>query len=173
MGGMIAGYYAEHFAEADGVNVEHVISIATPWQGSPSIDSFWKLGGCFSKKNETKRHRQMSVSGGTDTDPTFRQSLVAKALRSERKGLRKYYNIWSTTDYAVPGAHGNLTEDPRRQRSFSYLGHYALVAWPSTWLQIRSWLNDIYAAEPTAARIARIPPTEAIAKIHLGPNLRF
>lgn len=147
MGGMIAGYYAEHFAEADEVNIEHVISIATPWQGTPMVDSFWKLGGRFSKEKETKRHQQMSISGGTHAYPNFRQTLVAKALESERRGVRKYYNIWSTTDYAVPGSQGNLTEDPRRQRSFSYLGHYALVAWPSVWLQTRSWLNEIYASE--------------------------
>ncbi len=149
MGGMIAGYYAEHFSEADQVTIEHVISIATPWQGSPTVDCLWKLGGCFSKENETKRHQQMSVSGGTNTEPNFRQPLVAKALTSERKGVRKYYNIWSTTDYAVPGTHGCLTEDPRRQRSFNYLGHYALVAWPSVWVQTCSWLNEIYASEPT------------------------
>ncbi len=151
MGGLIAGYYAENLAKADEVNVEHVISIATPWQGTPSIDCFWKLGGRFSKERESKRHQQMSLSGGTETDPKFRQNLVAKALNSERKGVRKYYNIWSTTDYAVPGAHGRVTEDPRRQRSFSYLGHYALVAWPSVWLQTRAWLNEIYATESAAA----------------------
>lgn len=112
---------------------------------------FWKLGGRFSKEKETKRHQQMSVSGGTAEDPNFRQTLVTKALNSERKGIRKYYNIWSTTDYAVPSAHGSLTEDPRRQRSFSYLGHYALVAWPSVWLQTCSWLNEIYLSEPEAS----------------------
>lgn len=30
MGGLIAGYYAEHCAEADGVNIDHVINIASP-----------------------------------------------------------------------------------------------------------------------------------------------
>lgn len=147
MGGLIAGYYAEYFAQADKVNVEHVISIASPWQGTPLIDYFWQLGGCYSKEKETKRHQQMSVSGGNHTDPNFRQTLVAKALDSEKKGIRKYYNIWSTTDYAVPGVYGSLTEDSSRQRSFNYLGHYALVAWPSVWLQIRSWLNKIYTEQ--------------------------
>ncbi len=166
MGGMIAGYYDEHFAEADEVNIENVISIATPWQGTPMVDCFWKLGGPFSKEKETKRHQQMSVCGGTSTDPNFRQKLVTKALDSERRGVRKYYNIWSTTDYAVPGTHGSLTEDPRRQRSFSYLGHYALVVWPSVWLQTRSWLNEIYASEravaPKLVTICRRPHPHTI-----------
>jgi hypothetical protein len=163
---MIAGYYDEHFAEADEVNIENVISIATPWQGTPMVDCFWKLGGPFSKEKETKRHQQMSVCGGTSTDPNFRQKLVTKALDSERRGVRKYYNIWSTTDYAVPGTHGSLTEDPRRQRSFSYLGHYALVVWPSVWLQTRSWLNEIYASEravaPKLVTICRRPHPHTI-----------
>lgn len=146
-GGLIGGCYTERYADADGVTVNHVISIASPWQGTPMIDCFWKLGGCFSKKRETKRHQQMSLSGGTDADPLFRQTLVAQALDSERRGARKYYNIFSTTDYAVPGMHGGLTEDPRRQRKFNFLGHYGSVVWPTVWLQIRSWLRPVLAEQ--------------------------
>lgn len=150
MGGMIAGYYAEHFSKDDGIKAEHVISLASPWHGAPLVDRSWKIGGIFAKRHETKRHQQMSVSGGTASDPTFRRRLVAKALDSERKGLRKYYSLWSTTDYAVPKAHGDLTEDPRRQRSFNFLGHYSIAAWPGVWLQTRAWLDEIYAAEKSA-----------------------
>lgn len=144
MGGLVAAYYAEHYAKQDGVTVEHVISIATPWQGTPSIDAFWKLGGCVAKSKETKRHRQMSLSGGTDENPTFRKDLVAQARESERKGIRKYYNIWSTTDYAVPLSSGKLTLAPGRQREFTYLGHYGLVAAPMVWKQAVAWLDQIY-----------------------------
>lgn len=151
MGGLIAGYYAENCSATDQVKIEHVISLATPWQGAPILDLSQKLGKPFSKTTDTKRHQQMSVKGGgTFTTPRFRQDLVAQALDSERQGTRKYYNIWSTTDYAVPTWHGNLTEDPRRQRSFSYLNHCVLVAWPSVWTQTRSWLNQIYASEQSA-----------------------
>lgn len=52
------------------------------------IDCFWKLAGCFSREKNSKRHQQMSLSGGTQADPNFRQSLVAKALNSERRGVR-------------------------------------------------------------------------------------
>lgn len=144
MGGMISGYYAEHHARDDGINVKHVICIASPWQGTPVIDNFWKLKSRNAKENETKRHRQMSVCGGLDNDPAFRRNLVAQALQSERTSKRSYYNIWSTTDYGVPGESGNLTEDPRRQWRFSYLGHYALVVWPSVWFKVREWLDQIY-----------------------------
>ncbi len=152
MGGMIAGHYAERLAEhhqtaaGDRILVPHVISIATPWRGTPMIDRFWKLGGCCSMEQETVRHRQMSVTGGTDKNPTFRKDLIEDVLRSERNGKRKYYNIYSTTDYAVPNRSGKITEDPRRQRSFSYLGHCALVIFP--WRQIRSWLDEAYKSEP-------------------------
>lgn len=144
LGGLVAGYYAEHGAERDGVTVEHVITIASPWQGTPAVDMFWKLGGWFSQDHETKRHQQMSVVGGTKADPQFRQRLVAKARESEVRGVRRYYNIWSTTDYAVPSACGCLTLDIRRQRSFSYLGHYGIIAAPCVWRQARSWLDIIY-----------------------------
>jgi pimeloyl-ACP methyl ester carboxylesterase len=147
MGGMIAGYYAENYAQEDRVHVEHVLSIASPWHGTPTIDNSWKLGGSCSREKETVRHQQMSLTGGTDEDPGFRQRLVAQALRSERSGIRKYYNICSTTDYAVPRRQGILTENPSRQRVFNFLGHYALVAWPSVWFQMRTWLNQIYTTE--------------------------
>lgn len=141
MGAMIAGYVAEHYVK----DVKRVISIGSPWQGSPTIDRGWKLT-CnyeYSRSQETKRHLQMSVAGGGG-DPDFRKRLVEKAQASEQAGLRKYYNVLSTTDYAVPGYSGLLSADPRRQRVFNHLGHYGLVVWPSVWMQVRSWLDEIY-----------------------------
>jgi hypothetical protein len=82
----------------------------------------------------------MSVNGGTNIEPNFRQSLVIKALNSKRQGIRKYYNIWSTTDYAVPGFHRRLSKDLTKQRVFKYLCHYGLVVW----LNILYWLDKIY-----------------------------
>jgi hypothetical protein len=57
----------------------------------------------------------MSVNGGTNIEPNFRQSLVIKALNSKRQGIRK-------------------------QRVFKYLCHYGLVVW----LNILYWLDKIY-----------------------------
>jgi pimeloyl-ACP methyl ester carboxylesterase len=143
LGGMIAGYYAEYFAKKDQIHIKHVISIASPWLGSPILDLMWR----YSNIRRTKRHMQMSISGGTEDFPKFRESLVNEALKSEQECQRKYYNICSTTDWAVPGQQGLLTNNPMRQRSFNYLGHYALVAYPPVWLQIRLWLNAAYAAD--------------------------
>lgn len=139
MGGMIAGHYAEHFASQDGILIEHVMSIASPWRGSPAVDCL--LAG----KDAPKRYNQMSSAN------RFRQELVARALDSERAGKRNYYSIGSEVDFQVLGISSTLTEDPRRQRMFSYLGHFGIIVSPSVWGQICSWLDGIYLKKPTVA----------------------
>ena len=143
MGGMVAGCYAERYAEKDGVKIEHVVTIASPWQGSPLVDRFM-LG-----PDAPKRYHQMSTSSG------FREDLVAQALHSERTNARNYYSIGSKADIQVPGSVSILSEDPRRQRLFSSMGHYGIVASPRVWSQIRSWLDAIYTQEPAAASCAK------------------
>jgi pimeloyl-ACP methyl ester carboxylesterase len=144
MGGMVSGFYAEHLAQEDGVKVNHVISIGSPWQGAYAIDKFLSMGGYFRRSKDTERHHQMSVAGETKRTPNFRRRLVAKALESERAGKRKYYNIWSTVDPAVGRHQGGLTEDPRRQKLFKSVGHYGIVLIPPTWYQVQAWLKDAY-----------------------------
>ena len=135
MGGMIAGRYAEHLAAQDGMKIENVISIASPWRGSSAVDHF-KAG-----EGAPKRYNQMS------TKNQFRKELVGQALSSERSGKRKYYSISSEVDFIVPGLTGVITEDPRRQRVVSCTGHYGIMASLSVWGQVRSWLDIIYAKE--------------------------
>lgn len=129
MGGKIGAYWAEYLAEQTGIQANHIITIGTPADGSPLLDR-------FIAKNPAKRYEQMKVKS------EFREKLVGTARQSERQGLRKYYSIGSTTDLAAPAP--LLTEDPRRQLSLSYLGHYGLIVSPRVWLQIRSWLDQIY-----------------------------
>src|SRR5262249_43601080 len=38
MGCVVAGYYAEYLARSESTIVKHVISFASPWQGSPFLD---------------------------------------------------------------------------------------------------------------------------------------
>jgi len=144
MGGLIASYYAENFAKLDDVIIDHVFTIATPWHGSSTLEKLWKLGGIFSRQNASKRYLQMSVQGGTEKNPTFRATLVKQALESERRGIRKYYSIWSTTDFAVPCEQGCLTEDSRRQKSYNFLGHNSQMVWKNLWQQKTCWLDKIY-----------------------------
>lgn len=131
MGGLIAGCYAEEFSEKDGIAVNHVFSIGSPWKGAPALDYVEKYSK-FGKKDT-----QMKVEN------VFLKTLVSKCLESESIGKRKYYSIGSTTDFMVPAPYSNLTSDPKRQRTFTYLGHYGLIASPAVWSQIRSWLTDI------------------------------
>lgn len=141
MGGMIAGKYAEQFSAQDGIQIEHVISISSPWQGTPAVDTL-RAG-----PKGAKRYNQMS------TQNQFRKELVRTALLSERSGLRNYYSIGSETDILVPGFTSRLTEDPRRQYFFSTMGHNGIVASPQTWNQIRSWLDAIYAKKSKVVRL--------------------
>lgn len=133
MGGLIAGHYAERLAAEDEMQVDHVMSIGSPWKGSPVIDRF------IAGPNAPKRYSQMSSSN------QFRQELVTAALQSERQNLRKYYSVGSEMDFLVPGAVSNLTEAPERQKMVSYLGHYGIIASVSVWRQIRLWLDEAYA----------------------------
>ncbi len=132
MGGLIGGYYAEEFSEKDGIAVNHVISIGSPWKGAPALNRIEKYSK-FGKKDT-----QMKV------DNIFLKTLVSKCVNSEQAGRRKYYNIGSTTDFMVPAPYSDLTTEPKRQRTYTYLGHYGLIASPSVWSQICSWLNDIH-----------------------------
>lgn len=142
MGGLIGGYYAEYFSKEDGIDVEHVISIGTPWKGAPLLGK--------SETNKSKRYQQMSC------DSPFLKELVSKALCSERAGIRNYYNSGASTDFIVPGSKSNITEDPRRQRNFNLLGHYSLICSPSLWKQIRVWLDFAYELEVQAKERAKI-----------------
>ncbi|MBS0625664.1 MAG: alpha/beta fold hydrolase [Verrucomicrobia bacterium] len=132
MGGLIAGDYADKFSKEDGVKVKHIISLASPWQGSPVVDRF--LAG----PNDPKRYKHMS------TDNPYRKELVENTLRAERNGDLKLYNIGSETDFLVPGFSSFITEDPRRQKMFEYLGHYGIIVSIQAWLQVRTWLDSIY-----------------------------
>ena len=146
MGGLIAGYYAENLAEQEGVKVKHVISIATPWKGTPILNLYSKIHAHFPFINR-KRFDQMSLAGGTPTDPHFRTQLVNAALTSEHVGRRKYYNVYSEGDLFVPGKRGLLTQDSKRQFHSKRLGHLTILIWPTIWKQVNTWLETILSEE--------------------------
>ncbi len=132
MGGLVAGYYAQHLAPKG--EIKHIMSVATPWQGTPFLARHFP-------DTKEKRYKQMLP------DSLDRWLLTTHLLRSERRGDFKLYDIGSTMDFLVPASCSNLTEDPRRQRVFTYLGHYGSVIAPPVWWQIRSWLDAAYAEE--------------------------
>ncbi len=130
LGGMIATYYAENLAKTKGTQVDHVITIGSPLAGSTTLDI------CTWKK--AKRYSQMR------TQSKFRKKLYAQANQSNHNGVRRYHTIGSDVDIAVPSPCCHLTNNQQRQRTFSLLGHYGLVAAPSVWAQVRSWLDQAY-----------------------------
>lgn len=131
MGGLVAGQYAETLAAQQGIAIEHVMTIGTPWKGAPLL-------GQRAEDSKPKRYAQMAPGN------RFREELLSKANASETNGQRKYYTVGSRNDFLVPSPASNVTENSERNRSFNYLGHYGLVASPAVWKQIRSWLDPIY-----------------------------
>ena len=123
-GGLAASDVAEtplQYVDEQGNNhviaVKHVITIDTPFKGSPYANLFRKA----------KAGREFSVQV------------------SENHIGRKYYNIAS--DVFMRGDTALVTKDPARKRRITYLGPIAIRALPPAWLQVRKWLNEIYAPQ--------------------------
>jgi pimeloyl-ACP methyl ester carboxylesterase len=140
MGGLVAGYYAEHCADEDGVSIEHVISIGSPWQGAQALSY-------LPDALKTKRYSQMSPNS------EFIHNLMLKTLESEKAGKRRYYNIGGECDLQVSGSHSFVTLDPKRQRIVSGCGHNALLLAPAVWSQIATWLDNIDKEQEVVERI--------------------
>lgn len=131
MGGLVAAYYVENCAAEEGVTVKHVISIATPWHGAPILH-------CKNEITKPKRYKQMTEHNAFLTD------LVKKALETNEMKKCTYYCIGSTTDVIAPGASSILTRNHKNNKMYSWLGHCGIIAYPGTWLAIRSLLDLIY-----------------------------
>lgn len=131
MGGLAAAFYAENCAELDGIKVRHVFTIASPWHGAPILN-------CQSENTKPKRYVQMTENS------EFLKSLVQTALQSENAGMRNYYSMGTTMDFMVPGGSSLLSGKRERSRLFFWLGHYGVIAYPATWVQMRKWLDPIY-----------------------------
>lgn len=138
MGTLVGEDYAQQYAQQDGIEVTNVLSISTPWQGSPTIDLF---------RLKARRYQEMSVSSGDIKSLQFRRQLQIKAKQADNEGKRLQWNMWSQHDPAVPGKSGRLTEDPRRQYEVSMVGHYFPMVHLKMMLKMRSWVKRMYAME--------------------------
>lgn len=139
MGGLIAGQYAQTEAAKSNTQIKHIITIATPWKGAPAL----KL---LKQEGMSKRYKQMTVKN------EFLLNLCANSLKLEREGVCNFYNIDSDGDLIVPSPHGLITENPDRSRTYRHLGHYALVASPSVWRKVTSWLDEINTGKKADVR---------------------
>jgi len=128
MGGLIAAYYAEKLAVEDKLSIAHVLTIASPWQGAPILSR-------LSQPGLAVRYQQMSVNSH------FLPSLGKEA----RKHRAMYTTVGSDVDAMVPGRRWSL-DLPGIDVSpdkFSWLGHYALIAWPPLWRLVTQKLKTI------------------------------
>ena len=125
MGGLIASYYNENSALTDGVFVDKIISISTPWYGSSFIDK------CGLK---SKRYKQMSVNSSFLIE--LRSSIEKNKLMGR---LTEYYCVGSESDFIV-GHNSALLED-RCKYVTKYVGHYGVIASPCVWRMVLKWLN--------------------------------
>ena len=141
MGGVIAAYYAECFAEEDVLIMEDIFTVASPAQGTPTLDFIWTHISPNFKNG--KRHNQMSASGG-ESYQDFSKELCMKAQESERQKKRRYHCVRSITDWAVPFQSGLYTDDPDRILTYNYVGHYGIIALPSTWNWMTPALDRVY-----------------------------
>lgn len=142
MGGMIAAFYAENFSEEDNIQADHVFTVASPLKGTPTLDFIWSY--ISENLKNSKRNQQMSASGGKSVSG-FCAKLCDQALESEQKGIRNYYSIYSETDFAVPFKSGKLTENSDRIFAYNNVGHYGIIALPTTWYWVASKLDNIYS----------------------------
>jgi pimeloyl-ACP methyl ester carboxylesterase len=138
MGGLVARYYDDHLAAADGITIVPGITIASPWGGSPLIEHI------TDRDTAPVRYKQMR--------PGSRFLLRLRA--SAQKQRVRYATFGSDVDAMVPGRRWSLDCDAPdvdvSAHTFSWSGHYALIAYPPLWQDVT---RQILAA--TAAHRAR------------------
>lgn len=120
MGGIIAGYYAEHIAPLDNIVVDNVITICSPWGGVPLLDKI---------NRRAFRYKQMKI------DSEFREDLVRKIHSSSNI----YHTIGSHSDFIVPHTHSHLF-GAKSRKDFGYFGHYSIIIHPGVWNHVFSLL---------------------------------
>lgn len=143
MGSLVGECFAQHYAEEMGIEIPHVLSLFSPWQGTPIIDWLGLKGRFF---------QEMSQVSGSPEHLAFRKNLLEEATRAERSGKRLQWNIWSKHDYLVPGRTGCLTEEPSRQREFSGMGHSASMISTRVLRQMRSWVMQMNKPQTSPQR---------------------
>jgi pimeloyl-ACP methyl ester carboxylesterase len=129
MGGTAAVYYfVNQVGIHAGIQVLHVDTIGSPWQGAPVID--W-----LTQETLPVRYQQMQAGS------TFLANL--------RRDAYPYHGSITTygsdVDFMVPGhAWAQDPNDPTNSdRTFFWVGHYGLVACPALWHAITARLISV------------------------------
>lgn len=140
MGGLVASYFAEVTVVEQKLNVriDKVITIGTPWSGSPFLSNLTSLTQeRFPSYLATpKRFRQMRNEDG------FLDQLKQRAELSIKERGRRYYSAYSVTDLLVSGDNGCFSSHPEGVAKFSWGGHYLQTVNPLWWKIVDSWLEE-------------------------------
>lgn len=125
LGGVVAGQYTENKYLHPNVEVKAVISLNTPWHGSPLADK---------------------INPGNDyiTNEMKTDSKALQKLRNrikENGSINTYYCFSSTLDPIVPREYGLITRDPNHIKMSTIDDHYSVVTAPFTGESIREdWI---------------------------------
>lgn len=135
MGGLVADYMAHYLLSSHkNIRVVGVVTICTPWRGTPTIARLvalpWYLGGGDHGK---QRYHQMSPNS------LFLQN--ATGIRTQPERSYPIATAASVDDLFVPGEYGHLPEDMQRLH-YAYRtttpeqlagnGHYSTIVSPGT-----------------------------------------
>jgi len=134
MGGLVAAHYAEHHALKEGVIVPVIITMGTPWRGSPTID--W-----IPKKIQSQRHQQMNVNS------PFVLELNRKVKLAEDNDLRLYICLQSDGDIMVPPPFALPYHHNKKQNhldhTFEKQGHYNMCISGTLWTYVCDIISQI------------------------------
>jgi len=125
LGGLIGAYYTELLSEKEGVNIEMVITIATPWRPPPVLDFVQK----YTKYKHGPRYKEMA-----HTVPLI-PNLIETIKKSMKNNKRKYHCVASLGDHLVRPGQFEMN-DVSSNIIYKVAGHYSIIASPWLWKQI-------------------------------------
>ncbi len=129
MGGLIGAHYAEFVASKDNIHVSRIVTIGTPWQGTPVINKL-PLSISSAKRYQDMMHQSK-----------FLQLLIPAVESSINSRLRQYFCIGSPNDLMVPNKSWYIDNTHVTHMAFPYNGHYSLIANYKVWQSICIFLR--------------------------------
>ena len=131
MGGLVGCYYKELFASE--TEIKKVISISTPWYGSPLLNMLTRLTkhAIPSIFKKPKRHCNMRNEEG-----------VFDQLRERTVSDSAYYNIYSKGNALVPFRRGQLRVNLGHSKKYHFHGRFTSMISPGVWHQVQNWIKS-------------------------------